>query len=322
MINWLSKNTDFLSNEVIYVLAVLYLAISSISIIFYALKKIKGNSKLLKELIERTNSWWAILLLITFIVFIKREVAIVGIAVLSLVAFRELSSKVNLRPSDRRALLWCYIAIPFQFMAAYTQYLIFFLIFIPVIMYIFLTFRTVAKGEIDNITRSLGLIHWMLMLTVFSFSHLAYILSFPQKENFNAGNGGMLLFLLLITELNDIFQFTCGKLFGKNKIIPSVSPNKTVEGFVGGLVLTTITGALLSFLLPINLDKTIILTILLCIVGFGGDITISAVKREHQIKDMGTSIPGHGGMMDRLDSLAFTSIAFFYLIRFWSYNEF
>jgi phosphatidate cytidylyltransferase len=187
-------------------------------------------------------------------------------------------------------------------------------------MYIFLTFRTVASGEIDNITRSLGAIHWTVMLTIFSFSHLAYILSFPPKSDYAAGNGGMILFIILITELNDVFQFTSGKLFGKNKIIPSVSPNKTVEGFVGGMILTTLTGYFLRFLLPINADKTIILTILLCIVGFGGDITLSAVKREHKIKDMGTSIPGHGGMMDRLDSLAFTSITFFYLIRYWSYK--
>ena len=188
-------------------------------------------------------------------------------------------------------------------------------------MYIFLTFRTVAKGDVNNVTRSFATIHWSLMLTVFSFSHLVYILSFPYKEGFMAGNGGMILFLIVITEINDIFQFTCGKLFGKHKIIPTVSPNKTVEGFVGGLILTTITAYFLKFLLPINTDKTLILTVLLCIVGFGGDITMSAVKREHNIKDMGASIPGHGGMMDRLDSLAFTSITFFYLIRYWSFNN-
>lgn len=321
MMELLAK-TDFLTPLVLYVLGAIYGLITFLSIVFYCLKTLKGESKLLKELIERTNSWWIMILIFTFVVFINREVATIGIALLSLIAFRELSSNLNLRASDRRALLWCYLAIPFQFMAAYTQYFVFFVIFIPIIMYIFLTFRTVAKGNIDNITRSFGTIHWSIMLTVFSFSHLVYILSFPAKGNFPAGNGGMILFLVLITELNDIFQFTSGKLFGKTKIIPSVSPNKTVEGFLGGLILTTITGYFLNFLLPINTDKTIILTILLCIVGFGGDITLSAVKREHKIKDMGTSIPGHGGMMDRLDSLAFTSITFFYLIRYWSFNEF
>lgn len=259
------------------------------------------------------------ILIFTLVIFINREVATIGIALLSLIAFRELSSNLNLRNTDRRSLLWCYIAIPFQFMAAYTQYYGFFVIFIPVIMYLFLTLRTVSSGDVQNITRSLGMIHWSVMLTVFSFSHLAYILSLPPKEGFTAGNGGMILFIVLITEVNDVYQFTCGKLFGKNKIIPTVSPNKTIEGFVGGLILTTITGYFLNFLLPVNTDKTIILTILLCVVGFGGDITLSAVKREHKIKDMGTSIPGHGGMMDRLDSLAFTTIAFFYLMRYWSF---
>lgn len=316
------SKTDFLTNDVLKVFSVIYILISVLTVIFYSIKKIKGENKLIKELIERTNSWWIIILLFTFVVFINREIASIGIALLALIAFRELSSNLNLRGTDRKALMWCYLAIPFQFMAAYSQYYSFFVIFIPVIMYIFLTFRTVARGNIDNITRSFAVIHWSAMLTIFSFSHLVYILCFPVKENFSAGNGAMVLFLVLITELNDIFQFTTGKLFGKTKIIPSVSPNKTVEGFIGGLILTTITAYFLKFLLPINTEKTLILTVLLCIVGFGGDITLSAVKREHKIKDMGTSIPGHGGMMDRLDSLAFTSITFFYLIRYWSYNDF
>lgn len=316
----LLARTEFITPEVWSVLRIIYGLLIILTIVFYSIKKIKGEIKLINELIERTNSWWFIVLLFTFVTFINREIATIGIALMSLVAFRELSSNLNLRDSDRRTLLWCYIAIPFQFLAAYTLYFDFFVIFIPIIMYIFLTFRTVTKGDVDNITRSLGTIHWMAMLTIFSFSHLAYILAWPAKEGFTAGNGGMILFIVLITEINDVFQFTCGKLFGKNKIIPSVSPNKTKEGFLGGMILTTLTGYFLKFLLPVNADKTLILTILICIVGFCGDVTISAVKREHKIKDMGTSIPGHGGIMDRLDSLAFTSITFFYLIRYWSYK--
>jgi phosphatidate cytidylyltransferase len=319
MNNLLSK-APFLTHEVLVVLGSIFSLITVLTFIFFGLKFLKGETKLIKELIERTLSWWVMLIVFTSVIFINREIATFGIALLSFVAFRELSSNLSLRDSDRRTLLWCNIAIPFQFIAAYTQYFDFFVIFIPVIMYLFLTLRTVARGDTDNITRSLGAIHWSVMLTVFSFSHLAYIISFPPREGFTAGNAGMILFVVLITELNDVFQFTSGKLFGKNKIIPTVSPNKTVEGFIGGMILTTLTGYLLRFLLPINADKTIILTILLCIVGFGGDITLSAVKREHKIKDMGTSIPGHGGMMDRLDSLTFTSIAFFYLIRYWCYK--
>lgn len=110
--------TDFLSNEVVAVLASLYLLITVLTIVFYSVKIVKGSSKLINELIDRTRSWWIMLLLFTFVVFINREVAVCGIALLSLVAFRELSSNLNLRQSDRRTLLWCYIAIPFQFMAA------------------------------------------------------------------------------------------------------------------------------------------------------------------------------------------------------------
>ena len=310
---------EFLTPPVNLVLGGIFAVLILVTAAFYAVKAVKGSGKLINELIERTLSWWMILVGFAVTIFFSRFFATIALGFLAFVAFRELTSRLNLRMSDRRTLLWCYLAIPFQFFTAYIEWYGMFIIFIPVIMFIGLSMRSVAHGDVKGITASLGIIHWSAMLTIFSLSHLAYMLSLPEKAGFEAGNGGIILWLVLITECNDIFQFTWGKLFGKHKILPSVSPNKTVEGFVGGMISTIALGYFLSFLLPIDSSKAAILSAILAFAGFMGDVTISAIKRDLGIKDMGSSIPGHGGVMDRVDSLAFNAMVCFHLIRYWSY---
>lgn len=319
MIQDILSFAEFLTPPVQYVLGGIFALLLIVTLVFYFARSLKGPTKLITELIERTLSWWMILVGFSVTIFFSRFFATIALAFLSFVAFRELTSRLNLRLSDRRTLLLCYLAIPFQFAVAYIEWYGMFIIFIPIIMFLGLSMRSVAQGDVKGITASLGIIHWSSILTIFSLSHMAYMLALPELPGYEAGNGGMILWLVLITELNDIFQFTWGKLFGKHKIIPSVSPNKTVEGFVGGLVCTTILGYFLSFLLPVDPIKAAILGGFLAFTGFMGDVTISAIKRDLGIKDMGSSIPGHGGVMDRIDSLAFNSLVCFHLIRYWSY---
>ena len=114
-------------------------------------------------------------------------------------------------------------------------------------------------------------------------------------------------------------QFTWGKLLGKHKIVPKVSPNKTWEGFIGGLISTTIIGYFLGFLTPLADYQVIFVSFMIAASGFIGDIVMSSVKRDIGIKDMGTSIPGHGGILDRIDSLAYTTPVFFHLVYYMAY---
>jgi phosphatidate cytidylyltransferase len=172
----------------------------------------------------------------------------------------------------------------------------------------------VIRGITNDIGRSMSVLPTQLMLTVFSLSHLAYFLSLPSLPGFDAGGRGLLLFIVFITEINDVFQFTWGKIFGKHKIIPKISPNKTWEGFIGGLLTTVLIGYFLRFLTPMNEWEAIIITFIVACFGFVGDVVISAVKRDIGIKDTGSSIPGHGGILDRIDSLSMTAPIFFYLM--------
>lgn len=309
---------EFLTPPVQKVLGGIFGVLITVTLAFYIARAIKGPTKLISELIERTLSWWMILVGFSVTIFFSRFFATIALGFVAFVAFRELTSRLNLRLSDRRTLLWCYISIPFQFFLAYIEWYGMFIIFIPVIMFITLNMRSVAQGDTKGITASLGIIHWSSMLTIFSMSHVAYMLALPETPNYLAGNGGMVLWLVLITELNDVFQYTWGKTFGKHKILPTVSPNKTVEGFVGGLISTVALGYGLAFLLPISKENAALLAGIMAFTGFMGDVTVSAIKRDLGIKDMGSSIPGHGGVMDRIDSLAFNSMVCFHLIRYWS----
>jgi phosphatidate cytidylyltransferase len=286
-----------------------------LTVIFHAVRLLKGESKLVKELIERTHSWWVMVLLVCVVLFVNNYIAALGLAVLSGFALRELLSSISLRAADKRPIVWCYLTIPVQYLLVLFQVETYYAIFIPVFMFTFLAFRSVSRGDTKDITRSLGVINWSLMITVFSFSHILMILVYPFKGFVSSENAQIVLFLLLLTELNDIFQFTWGKLFGKTKIIPSVSPNKTVEGFVGGFISTSLLASSLGFMVHMPGYQAAALGALMAVIGFFGDLTFSAIKRDFQIKDMGTVIPGHGGILDRMDSLAFTGMIFFYIFK-------
>ena len=110
---------------------------------------------------------------------------------------------------------------------------------------------------------------------------------------------------LILIELNDVFQYISGNILGKRKITPKISPNKTVEGLIGGIILTTLTATLLKNFVNINFQVKFIPYI--CLIGFIGDVFISALKRKVNLKDSGTLLLGHGGILDRVDSLIFTA---------------
>ena len=252
-------------------------------------------------------------------IFISYNISYFFLAFLSFIAFRELYSVLGFREADRGALFWGILAIPIQYYLAYLAWYGAFIIFIPVVMFLVLPLRLVLKGDTHGITKSMALLQWILMLSVFGISHLAYLLSLPELPGFSSGGRGLLLFLVFLTEINDVMQFIWGKLLGRHKILPKISPNKTWEGFLGGVISTTVIGYFLGFLTPLSAPNVILVSALIAIAGFSGDVVISAIKRDKGIKDMGNSIPGHGGVFDRIDSLAYTAPVFFHLVYYIAY---
>ena len=104
-------------------------------------------------------------------------------------------------------------------------------------------------------------------------------------------------------------------MLGRNLIVPKVSPKKTWEGFMGGLLTTTLLSVVISpYLTPFQLSQSVLFGIMISVSGFFGDVTMSALKRDLKLKDTGTLIPGHGGILDRIDSLTFASPLFLHSV--------
>jgi phosphatidate cytidylyltransferase len=265
------------------------------------------------ELQQRMTSWcWIVAIFATMLV-VNRSISIVLFGFLSFLAFKEYISLIPTRLSDRRVLFWAYLAIAIQYYWISIGWYVMFLIFVPIYMFLFLPMRMVIAGETEGFLKAIGTIHWGLMLTVFSLGHLAYLLMLPDRGNPVAGSAGLILYLVFLTEINDIAQYIWGKSFGSHPVTPTVSPNKTWEGLIGGIVTTTILAIVIApWLTPFDLIHAVAIGFIISCTGFIGDVTISALKRDLGVKDSGTSIPGHGGILDRLDSLTYTAPIFFH----------
>jgi phosphatidate cytidylyltransferase len=265
------------------------------------------------ELQQRMTSWCWIVAIFATVLVVNRSIAIVFFGCLSFLAFKEYISLIPTRLSDRRVLFWAYLAIAVQYYWISIHWYVMFLIFIPIYMFLFLPMRMVIAGETQGFLKAIGTLHWGLMLTVFSLGHLAYLLMLPDRGNPIAGSAGLILYLVFLTEINDIAQYIWGKSCGRHPVTPTVSPNKTWEGLLGGIATTTILAiAIAHWLTPFDWIHALGIGLIISCAGFVGDVTISALKRDLGVKDSGSSIPGHGGILDRLDSLTYTAPIFFH----------
>ena len=125
----------------------------------------------------------------------------------------------------------------------------------------------------------------------------------------------LVVFLLLTVQSSDVFQYIWGKLLGRHALSKQISPSKTVEGLVGGVLSATVMGAALWWITPFSPVEAAFVALVINTLGFFGGFVLSAIKRDRGVKDWGHLIEGHGGMLDRVDSLAFSAPVFFHLLR-------
>ncbi|HCN61131.1 MULTISPECIES: phosphatidate cytidylyltransferase [Mammaliicoccus] len=308
-------NLGKISNEMIVVMIGVFIVLVLSSLICAYLTK-RYPDKDFTEIKLRIKSWWGMCIIFTIALVIHSTVSLIFLALLCFLALKEYFSLIPTNRSHRAVLFWAYLSIPIQFTFIYFGFYGMFIIFIPVYMFLFIPIQAIFIGETKGFLQSMGSVQWGLMLMVFSLSHLAYLIVLPGEKSTVPG-ASLVLFLVILTQANDVFQFLFGKAFGKHKIVPKVSPNKTWEGFVGGILATTILSLCIApFLTPFTLLGMIIAGIYISIMGFIGDVNISALKRDLNIKDTSQAIPGHGGILDRVDSLTYTAPLFFHFVRF------
>ncbi|MEX0702816.1 MAG: phosphatidate cytidylyltransferase [Planctomycetales bacterium] len=270
------------------------------------------------ELERRIATWWIIAAVFALALLLDRAVAIGLFAVISFLALKEFLSLVPTRRADRRVLFWAYLAIPLQYWWVYREWYGMFIIFIPVYVFLFLPLRMLSVGPAEGFLRAAGTLHWGLMTTVFSLSHVPFLLVLRMKSDPEASYGpGMVVFLVVLTELNDVAQYLWGKSLGRRKVLPAISPGKTWAGWIGGIVTTAAVATLLGpWLTPLDRLHALVAGLIIGVAGFVGDVNISALKRDLGIKDSGSMLPGHGGILDRVDSLTYTAPLFFHYMYY------
>ncbi len=264
----------------------------------------------------RVNAWWVMVAIFSAAFVLGPDATLVMFAFISFFALREFITLTPTRPGDHRALsLAFFVLIPVQYWLIAIHWYALFSIFIPVYAFLLLPALTVQSEDAENFLERTAKIQWGIMITIYCVSHAPALLLL-DIPGYRGEDALLLFYLVLVVQLSDVLQYVFGKLFGKTRIAPVVSPSKTVEGFIGGAASATLIGAAMWWITPFTPLQSAAMSFVIVLMGFLGGLSLSAVKRSLGAKDWGTMIKGHGGIMDRMDSISFAAPIFFHLTRY------
>jgi phosphatidate cytidylyltransferase len=276
----------------------------------------EGTIAVIDNLNARVNAWWVMVVIFSVVFMIGPDATLVMFAFISFFALREFITLTPTKPGDHRALsLAFFVLIPIQYVLIGIHWYALFSIFIPVYAFLLLPALSVQTEDAENFLERTAKIQWGIMITIYCISHAPALLLL-DIPGYKGEDALLLFYLVLVVQLSDVLQYVFGKLFGKTKIAPVISPSKTVEGFIGGAASATLVGAAMWWITPFTPLQSAAMAFVIVLMGFLGGLSLSAVKRSLGAKDWGTMIKGHGGMMDRMDSISFAAPIFFHLTRY------
>ncbi|MEO3434813.1 phosphatidate cytidylyltransferase [Inquilinus sp. CAU 1745] len=311
MIEW--NDTTILFAGVVAVLVIASLIGFALS-----LKSGSGNA-VVQNLNARIKAWWVMTAALAVAFMAGKPGIILLFGFISFTALREFATLTRTRRGDHWALLASFfIILPVQYALVWVGWYGLYTVFIPVYAFLILPIASVVRGDTTRFLERVAETQWALMICVFCLSHVPALLTL-KIPGFTDRHLLLIAFLVLVVQSSDVLQYVWGKLAGRRKIAPALSPSKTVEGFVGGVASATLLGAALWWLTPFSPLQAAGMALLINLMGFLGGLVMSAIKRDRGVKDWGRMIEGHGGMLDRLDSVVFAAPIFFHVTRyFWA----
>ncbi len=276
------------------------------------------NPALVESFNLRIRAWWLMCTILAAAFLLGTVATVVLFGLISFWALREFVTLTPTRLGDHRTLFWVFfIFTPLQYLLVGmgTAYYGLFTVLIPVYAFLFIPARVALAGDYKRFLERTAKIQAGLMICVYCLSHAPALLSL-KIAGFEGQGPRLLFFFVLVVQLNDVLQYAWGKLLGQHVITPSISPSRTWEGFFGGAASTTLVGMALWWATPFEPWQAAAMSLIVAIMGSAGGMTMSAIKRDRGVKDYGTLVVGHGGVLDRIDSICFAAPVFYHLTRY------
>lgn len=269
------------------------------------------------NLVARTKAWWVMCAVLGLTLLSGGVGSVILFALTSFFALREFVTLSPTSVSDHETLAWSFfVFVPLQYLFVGLDEYGMMVLLIPVYAFLFVPIRSVLAGNTDDFLARTGSIQWGLMICVYCVSYAPALLSLPIP-GYEGEGVKLLMFLIIVVQLSDVLQYVFGKTLGRRKLAPTVSPNKTWEGMVGGVLAASAVGTALWWMTPFAPWQAAVVSLVITLAGVAGGLVMSAIKRDRGVKDFGASIPGHGGVLDRIDSVCFAAPLFFHLTRWW-----
>ncbi len=276
-----------------------------------------GSNEAIENLNDRIRAWWVMVVLMGLALVGGRAGVTLLFAFCSFAALREFATLVGTRRADHWMLVAAFfVVLPAQYWLVWSGWYGLYSIFIPVYAFLLVPILSAVRGETEDFLGRIAEVQWGLMICVFCMSHVPALLNL-DIPGYEGRNVLLIAFLVLVVQASDVLQYVWGKLLGRTRIAPRLSPSKTVEGFAGGALSATALGAALWWMTPFAPLEAALLSLVVVVMGFFGGLVMSAIKRDRGVKDWGHLIAGHGGFIDRLDSVVFSAPVFLHIVRYW-----
>jgi phosphatidate cytidylyltransferase len=265
----------------------------------------------------RIKAWWWMVILLSIAFAFGKAGVVVLFGLVSFFALREFVSLTYTRRGDHWALaLAFFVLLPLQYVLVGIEWYGLYSILIPVYGFLTLPIFAALSEDTTRFFERAAKVQAALMICVYCVAYVPALMTL-RIPGFEGGNILLIAWLVFVVQSSDVLQYVWAKLAGKRKIAPALSPSKTLEGMTGGVASATLLGALLWWLTPFGVVQAAAIALVVNVMGFLGGLVMSAIKRDRGVKDWGTIIEGHGGMLDRLDSVIFAAPIYFHIVRYW-----
>ena len=250
--------------------------------------------------------------------FIGKSATVVLFGLIAFWALREFITLTPTRPGDHRTLfLVFFLVAPLQFLlVGFANYPLYSIV-IPVYAFLFVPAMIALAGDFKRFLERTAKIQTAMLICVYCLSYAPALLTLHLPNPTQGANTRLLFFFVLIVQLSDVLQYSWAQIPSRHVIVPTINPTKTWEGLLGGTASVTLVGAILWWATPFPVWMSAAMSMVISLMGFAGGLTLSAIKRDRGVRDYGTLVEGHGGVLDRIDSVCFAAPVFFHFTLYW-----